>query len=268
MPRTPIENADAPERQPWHSVDAHLREHWREGEHVSIIAQTGGGKSYLATRGLLPLRQRVVAIDVKGDDETLTRAGLKRTARMPGRAQLAWDTANERPTRYRLHVPYGSPGTSSAVHGAFKGVWQRPRKGDEGWTLYVDEGRIISDRNYLGMGKHLDVVWLTGRSRPVTLIVGTQQPVFMPSAFYTQPRWLFLGKLGDKRAVRRLAEIGGDVDMLLDTVPRLADREFLILGPDGYRARSTYAPPRKAPAKARRRPERAAAPGYLKVIPT
>ena len=58
----------------WTDHLAYLSEVWEPGQHVSIIDPTGGGKTYLATRGLLPLwadyHKGVILLDTKGDDET------------------------------------------------------------------------------------------------------------------------------------------------------------------------------------------------------
>ena len=58
----------------WDEVSQDIYKRWRPdtAPHHSIICLTGGGKSYLYTRGLLPMRgwRRCVILDVKGDDPT------------------------------------------------------------------------------------------------------------------------------------------------------------------------------------------------------
>src|SRR6516165_11641041 len=72
--------------KPWNEVKFDIYKRWRpkDSPHHSIISLSGGGKSYLATRGLLPMRgwRRNLIIDVKGDDETLKDVG-KRVRELP-----------------------------------------------------------------------------------------------------------------------------------------------------------------------------------------
>jgi hypothetical protein len=48
--------------------------------------------------------------------------------------------------------------------------------------------------------------------------------------------------------LRRLAEIGGDTDMIMDVVPTLDWHEFLFLGPERWAVISKY-PGRKSKAR-------------------
>lgn len=97
--------------------------------------------------------------------------------------------------------------------------------------MYADETRLLTGAEYLGLGAHLDAVWISGRSRGITLLAASQAPRFLPSSFYEQPTYHAIGRVRDRRAIRRLGEIGGDTDILADVVPKLGDHEFLILGP-------------------------------------
>src|ERR1700751_4384275 len=86
-----LENLLYAERIPhksWEEVKFDIYGRWRpkDSPHHSIISLSGGGKSYLATRGLLPMRgwRRTLIIDNKGDDETLHDVG-KRIRQVPKR---------------------------------------------------------------------------------------------------------------------------------------------------------------------------------------
>lgn len=192
------------------------------------------------TRGLLPLRRNVVIFDPKGDDSTLDRYGGRRVRSMPSRLDVFLHAEPETGIRYRLNPPYA--GAKSAFDEAIRAVWRTSKKmeqgpGREGWTVYIDELRIASDK--LGLRSHLETLWIAGRSRGITVIAGTQAPRFVPSEFYDQPRYLAIGAIRDRRALVRLSEIGGDTDMMMDVVPRLRQREFLFVSPD-WSARTRY----------------------------
>jgi len=207
-----------------------LRRTWRPGEHFSLIAPTGYGKSYLATRGLLPMWSHTLILDVKGDDDTLRDAGHKRVRTYPSR----WDllTTGEGPARFRVAPGAYSGGQVKVFDDVFRQVWRSgPGNGDATWTMYADEARLLADPKFLGLGRHLDAVWISGRSKGITLVAGTQAPRWVPSSFYEQARYFAIGQIRDTRAVRRLAEIGGDTDMLTAVIPDLAWREWVFVGP-------------------------------------
>lgn len=217
-----------PVRSSWASVRSRLRSDWRPGEHYSIIATTGGGKSYLATRGLLPLWRYSLILDVKGGDATLDSSGHRRIPGYPSKIDLLSNDA----TRFRINPGTYSRSTRAVFDDVFRKVWASAKgRGDGTWTLYADETRLLADPKYLGLGQHLDSVWISGRSRGISLIAGTQAPRWVPSAFYEQPTYFAIGPVRDRRALRRLSEISGDTDMLEDVVPRLRRYEFLFLGP-------------------------------------
>lgn len=172
-------------------------------------------------------------LDVKGDDETLTSDGAHRAIRgYPSFLDLA------RAERFRIHPP---PAKQRAV---FDDVFRKAYASGQGrrregtWVMSVDEVRIMSDM--LGLGRHLKTIWIYARSRGLTLIGATQAPRYVVSEFYDQPRWFAIGNLRDRRSLRRLAEIGGDTDMLMRVVPGLDWNEFLFLGPHRWAAIATY----------------------------
>lgn len=59
----------------WDDFLAYMRDVWEPGQHIAMIGPTGEGKSTFAV-GLLSLRKWVLALDPKGEDETLTESGL------------------------------------------------------------------------------------------------------------------------------------------------------------------------------------------------
>src|SRR6516225_239340 len=91
----------------WDEVRKDVFKQWnpRDRPHHSIISITGGGKSYLATRGLLPMRgwRKVLIIDNKGDDETLRDVG-KRIRQIPKRDPYLRNRKQPDSLWYRLMV--------------------------------------------------------------------------------------------------------------------------------------------------------------------
>ena len=230
MARVATDTSRTPRRLSWPEVRSYLSAEWEPGQHFSVLAPTGYGKSYLVTKGLLPLWSHTLILDVKGDDATLASAGHRSTKGYPSR----WDLllAGEDSQRWRIHPGGFSKGLRPAWHDVFAQVWRSGADKDTAtWTVYADETRLLADPQYLGMKAWLDALWISGRSRGLTLIAGTQAPRWVPSSFYDQPRWLAIGQVRDRNTLRRLSEIGGDTEMMMDTVPRLGWHEFLFLGP-------------------------------------
>lgn len=212
----PQETEESVLRPSWSRFSRDLREVWEPGEHVSIFAPTGAGKTVLAIRGLLPLREHVLTLDAKGGDPELRRAG-----RTLPRYPRWWELDSRGENRIRI---FTKPERLRAVFAdALGSVWD-----DGGWTLYLDEARLATD--YLGLSRPLHKLWLFARSRGVSVVAGTQAPRWVPSAMYDQARHLFIGRVRDRRVVDRLSELASDVDGLRTLIPRLGRFEFLYLG--------------------------------------
>jgi type IV secretory pathway VirB4 component len=62
----------------------YMKTHWKQGEHVCLVAPTGEGKTVFETQLIGRLRRFVLIFDAKGDDATLdghvSTAGLCRTS--------------------------------------------------------------------------------------------------------------------------------------------------------------------------------------------
>lgn len=204
---------------PWERFQRRLRLRWKPGEHLSIFAPTNGGKTVLSRRGLLPLRRHVLTVDVKGGDPELERDRGRKT--YPERWELRRET-----NRFRIAPdPDHARETVAEVLGrVFK---------DGGWTIYIDEVRLVSDSDYLGLEKALTKLWLFARSRKVSVVGATQAPRFVPSAMYDQAEHRLIGRLQDKKTVQRLAEIISDVPGAVELIPRLPRHHFLYAGPAG-----------------------------------
>ena len=216
---------DYPEiqRVSWEDHAAYMADNWKPGEHVGIISQTGGGKSFLFVHGLAPLieDEQVIAFDVKGDDPELNTFTPRRITQLPNRLQKRVHGDQPRSHFYHFMATRQSE-TRTLLDGCY-------REGH--MTLYLDETRALTDKTPgLGLAAQIDAIWMRGRSREVTLIAGTQAPRWVPASFYEQARHLYIGTLLDRRAQQRLEEIGGNSDAIKDTVSGLALYEFLYIG--------------------------------------
>lgn len=225
-----------PERIPhksWDEVrqDIYKRWHPKQAPHHSIVCITGGGKSYLYTRGLLPMRgwRRNAIIDIKGDDETLEDVG-KRVRQLPTKDR--WTRHRKEPDSrwYRLVVYDDWEKAREQVRNALAQAY-----GQGNWTLYIDETRHLTDPRVpsLNLRNYLEQIWMRGRSRGVEVVAATQAPRWVPSSFYDQPSFVWIGRINDERAHQRLREIGGLRRTHLPVIQKLQKRQFLVVGDGG-----------------------------------
>ena len=228
--------------KPWDEVRFDIYKRWqpKDAPHHSIISLSGGGKSYLATRGLLPMRgwRRNLIIDVKGDDETLADVG-KRVRQLPRKNPYLRKRNEPDSLWYRLIVYEDWAKAREQVKTALAHVY---RQGN--WTVYLDETRNLTDPRIpsLNLRNYVEQIWLRGRSRGVELVSMTQAPRWVPSSFYDQPSFVWIGRINDERAHQRLREIGGLRRSHLPIIARLKKREFLVVGDGGDYAAITKVP--------------------------
>lgn len=233
---TALEQAAVAERiphLPWEEVSKDIFRMWKpkDAPHHSIVCLTGGGKSYLYTRGLLPMRgwRRCLIIDVKGDDPTLEGVG-HRVRQIPKHDPWTLQERKADSLWYRLIVHDDAAKAQAQVREALAHVY---RQGN--WTIFTDETRHLTDPRApsLNLRTYLEQIWLKGRARGVEIVGATQAPRWMPSSFYDQPSFVWIGRINDERAHQRMREIGGLKRGHLSVIQRLQKREFLVVGNGG-----------------------------------
>lgn len=203
---------------PWVDLTASLKTDIQPGYHMGLICPTRGGKTTLALGGLLPHFENVLVIDSTADPKPPMLDWGKPIGR--------WDKNLEGHRRLTTTDMTGE--SADKIHGVLSRAF---RQGDI--AIYLDEIRQMADKKFLGLGAVLDHLWLFGGKRNITVIGATQAPRWVPSSFYDQSRMHFLFRIRDDRAMKRLAEIGGDYNSLKDLIPTLDKYEFAYVNPDG-----------------------------------
>lgn len=141
---------------------------WKIGDHVTVIGDTGSGKTYLMANALLRMREFVVVFVTKKDERDTAlwrRAGYHFIRR-------AKDIDNSRFSRFVLQPAY----SQQAREGwrLFERVYHQGR-----WTIVVDEF-LLAER--IGLKEQIERLLTQGRSDQITVVVGQQRPV-MTSRF-------------------------------------------------------------------------------------
>lgn len=222
----------------WSQHHDYLVDNWEPGQHISIVAPTGRGKTYLVTKGLMPVLgsdERILIVDLKGDDPRLKGLGYA-VSKFPSRLLREYHATrygkNYRPI-YRLVVPVDLSATSVLEQRriVLRALASLFKEGE--WTVIFDEIATLAENitNYgLGLAGPLNSLWRMGRSRKISIVGNTQAPRWVPRAMYDQATYLYIGRIGDKQAKIRLREIGGDADTLFQALGNLAKHEFAFTG--------------------------------------
>lgn len=232
--RVTLPEIDVPDLD-WGVIQARVGEHWvaRDAPHISIMAQTRSGKSFLVTRGLMPLcrNDRVLFVDVKGNDPT-TRTWGRPVTQIPGRYFRSFRQIIRGPEPeehwYRLVVHRGPQNVLKARDQVRRVFDQILDEGD--WIIVLDELRAVTDPSSPGL--HLKPYYeefiLRGGSRGIATISCSQEPRWCPGAFYTQSNFYFFSKIEDEATHKRLAEVGSTKSMIphIQSIPR---RQFLYM---------------------------------------
>lgn len=203
---------------PWTEFPDHMD--WAQGEHVTIIAPTGDGKTTLMTE-LVYEREFVVYLQAKARDETLER--------LEGFREL--DTPQAWAKRVLVKPPFykKNPAKTKRVQREVFREALLTAFSQENWAVFADEVRWLSKD--LDLEDVLVMMLLQGRSLGISMVASTQRPRFIPLEFYDQPTHLFLFPDSDPNNLKRLSEIGGNINRqaLMSAIPKLDKYHFLYV---------------------------------------
>jgi hypothetical protein len=178
---------------------------WYQGEHVSLIGPTGGGKTYLATR-ILEKRNFVVALAAKPQDRTMTKLiaseGYIKQERFDPKPI---DKHHPKPQRIVLWPPLRGV-DDVAKQGEVFDLALRQIFLQGKWCVFADELSYLC--NYTKLTKHFELIWMQGRSLGLSLVGGIQRPYFVPLLAYDQPTHLFFWRDTDEANLKRIGGIG------------------------------------------------------------
>lgn len=229
---------------PWEEVHERVGGFWvpNEAPHHAIVAQTRGGKSFLIGNGILQhkQRERVVIIDVKGDDPTYAEIGNP-VDKIPSkfyRSTNEW-LSEEKPREhwYRLVVRENWDDARKQVAKVLADCYK-----EHDWTIVLDETRALTDPRPPGLNLSplVEQLWLRGGSKGISVVAATQGPRWVPRSFYEQAQFHWIGRIEDEDSQKRLREIGGMERHHLPTIKSLQRHHFIYtdnLDEDGIRFR-------------------------------
>jgi hypothetical protein len=173
---------------------------WAQGEHISVIAQTGLGKSTLMAH-LVKARGYVVVLRSKADDVTWDVDRKVRTA------DALWDT---RYTRLELAPSYAE--RPAAFHDAFELSYRHG-----GWTVVADDLIVLSrmhitlDKRRYPLTADIERHLMEGRSKKLSVVAGLQRPSARDLSRFqlSQSTHVIAGQM-ERRDAKLLAEATSD----------------------------------------------------------
>lgn len=233
----------------WPDFLRYMRWAWKPGQHICLIGPTGEGKTTFAA-GLLELRRWVLALDPKGEDETLTQSGFERIAHLPNEASgvvaaLAWRLRHWNAARQwdRIHqkiaegkparVIVGQPARTDAQDLANQDLMRRCfsyAREAGGWTVYVDEFELISSQRMFGLGAKVERMLITARRDGTSVITSYQAQAWVSRHASRQARFAVIWPTGDRDMIKNVAQaMGRDWQELAAAVDELPPFHVLVI---------------------------------------
>lgn len=222
-------------RHPTEFVSVHwsMFEHWfatvwQPGMHVALVGPTGEGKSTFAV-GILRRRKWVLALDPKGEDETLSASGFERITRWPLSGEM-WDRVAEG-LPLRLIVG-GATSTNKELADLVKLMRQALEgvRASGGFTLYADEFQILADRRMYGLDKEVEIMLVAARSKGTSVVTSFQAMSWVPKAATRQASFVVIWPTRDEDMIKAVAQtMGRRWQEIVAAVHELPDFHVLVI---------------------------------------
>jgi energy-coupling factor transporter ATP-binding protein EcfA2 len=179
---------------------------WEEGEHVSVVGDTGTGKSYLI-RALIRPREYVVFLRTKSDDIKLP--GYDRRTKASAMNDLSL-------TRILLQ-PDGNSKRAQAneAWNMLDIAWQHG-----GWTIVIDE---LWYAVRLGLAEPIERLLTQGRSKGISVVCGMQRPVGVTRFAMAESTHMFTFVL-EGRDIKTFAE--ASTPRIVPAIQQLREHNF------------------------------------------
>jgi hypothetical protein len=193
---------------------------WRQGQHVTILGTTDGGKSTIM-KAILPARRYRVVFACKPKDPLISglRAeGYEIIRNWPPHPHI------ERCVFWPKIEKMSDANTQRmAFYSALYDIYERG-----GWCVAFDEAAYLA--RTLGLGHVLKFFYEQARTLNVSVVTLSQRPKEIPLLAYSCARHIFLLRETDAVNLKRLQEISGvNSAVVKEIVPTLGQWEALYI---------------------------------------
>lgn len=191
----------------WGVFLAWLKDTWEPGKHFALVGPTGEGKTTFAV-GILNQRKWVIALDPKGEDETLESSGFVRITSLPLPRKIRNDIAEGKPARLIIGGSSRSEDEQRALRELMRRAVEMVRQ-QGGWTIYADEFQILADLRMFGLGKQIEQLLIAARKERTSVVTAYQAPAWVPRAATRQAWGCAVFPTRDTAMIKSVAESMG-----------------------------------------------------------
>ncbi|HVH81903.1 MAG TPA: hypothetical protein VM782_21065, partial [Stellaceae bacterium] len=176
------------------------------GQHMALIGPTGCAKTTHAVGVLGECRKYVLALDPKGEDETLAQSGYRRVLQVPRdgwRAavdkalrqndQREWDQIYKRiEAGQDARVIVGGGARTDKEDVALQTLMREAitfARHAGGWTLYIDEFELLRSQLMYKLGAMIERMLITARRARTSVVTTFQAPAWVSKHATRQARY-------------------------------------------------------------------------------
>lgn len=194
--------------------DVKLPPPWKPGQHWAMIGKTREGKSNFAVAIARETRRFVLAIDPKGEDETLSKSGWTRITGVPPHKRFPKDIARAleegRPVRLIVGMDSRTTADDIANQRLMRQAVEYVRQA-RGWTMIVDEHQIATDPRMFNLGPAVARHAVSAARGKSSLITLQQFLSWSEKAPVRQSSLISMWKTGNRDLIKKIAdELGRD----------------------------------------------------------
>ena len=211
---------------------------WMPGAHWALVGPTGEGKTTVAV-ALLRLRDYVLALDPKGQDETLAASGYQRVTGLPPRKAFPRDIQRALDEGRPARLIVGSAARTDEEDAALQKLMREAityARHSGGWTLYVDEFELLSSQRMFNQGPAIERMLITARRDKSTVMTSFQAQAWVSKHATRQATFVVMFPTRDRDMIKAVAQAMGRSWQGLAQAVDLLPEYHVIIVPKKIRA--------------------------------